>query len=416
MARKVAPLVESHPEVAARWLRNEDEDDRRTPADFSIKARLDCWWWCGNGAHAQFLARPGRHLHRFNCPHCNEDRGRKMTALLAMPVKDVPQLVEAWRDPRPYDGLTVEDLCAGVSGQNAGLTYALRCPEGHKVDTVARSFVWDGCPWCNGNTTRKKPRDSIATADPELAAIFHPTRNGELTAETTPINHRHPLWWKSVQCCGYEWQETITNRTLGRRPQAGRGYYYCPRCETTWGSLAWLDPELAAEWHPDNPLTPWHVKPFSGGVTAKWRCSVDPTHEWTAPVGNRSSGALCPQCSMAGTSMIEKAFLAAAQAFDPAAEATRLGRWRVDVFIPSVNLVIEYDGEYWHRSKEDLDTRKTLALLDLGHLVARVRENDLPPLDLDSPRVRQVTFHPAVGRPDAAVASLVDWARTHTEP
>ena len=396
--------------MAARWVGNVNPAEQRTPDEFSVKARFECWWWCGKDSHPFFAARPGEHLVSFSCPHCRHEWLAEYERLMALPIADVPELVAAWSDERTYDGLRVRDLCGGVQAKNFGLSYSLRCPQGHKIDTVVGRFVTVGCPYCRGAETRKVPSPSIRAADPELAAIFHPTRNGDLTPDNTPINHRKPLWWKSVQCCGHEWQEEIGLRTLGRRPQAGRGHYYCPRCKSVWGSLAWLDPELAAEWHPDNELTAWHVKPFSGGVVAKWRCSVNAAHEWEASVIDRSSGRLCPQCSTAGTSQIEKAFLAAAQSIDPDADAARMGRWRVDVLMPSLKLIVEYDGEYWHRAKHDLDARKTRELIAAGYRVARIRENDLPHLELENSRLRQVSFRPALGRPEAVVEALAVWA------
>lgn len=410
MATKATPLSESHPDVAARWVGNVRGDDRRTPVDFSAKARFDCWWWCGRDDHEWFAARPGEHLYGFRCPQCISERKAAYDRTMSLPVAALPELVAGWRDPRSYLGLLVEDLCAGVAGKNVGLTYSLRCPEGHKIDTVVRSFVTTGCPWCRANVTRAKPSESIRSADPELAAIWHPTRNGDLTPENTPVNYRKPLWWKSVQCCGYEWQEDITQRTLGRRPQAGRGHFYCPRCQSVWGSLAWQDPELAAEWHPDNDFTAWHVKPFSAGRAVKWRCSVNPAHEWEAAVIDRSAGRLCPLCSTAGTSQVEKTFLRAAQAIDPEAAPAKIGRWLVDVLVPNAKLVIEYDGEYWHRGKHDTDVRKTRALIAAGYRVARVRENDLPHLDMENSRLHQVSYWPTVGQAADVVRELSVWA------
>lgn len=386
-------------------------DDQRTPDQFSVKARLACWWWCGKEAHAWFKAPPWAHVPMFRCTHCDQDWQVEYRRIMAQPVAAVPMLVTAWRDERQYDGLRVEQLCGGVAAKNFGRTYSLRCPSNHKLDTVVRRFVTVGCPYCRGSETRQISRRSLGEADPELAAIFHPVRNGDLAPATTPENYRQPLWWKSVHCCGFEWQETIAERTLGRRPQAGRGYHYCPACRSVWGSLAWLDPELAAEWHPDNELTPWHVKPFSGGVDVKWRCAANPVHAWRASVMARSSGRLCPQCSTAGTSQIEKYFLAAAQALDPTADAARLGRWQVDVFMPEFALVVEYDGSYWHRDRVQVDVRKTQELIRIGYQVARIRENDLQHLQLENSRLRQVSFRPAVERPADVLQALVTWAR-----
>lgn len=125
---------------------------------------------------------------------------------------------------------------------------------------------------------------------------------------------------------------------------------------------------------------------------------------------DRSSGRLCPLCSTAGSSQIEKLFLAAAQKIDPEADSAKLNRWRVDVLMPRIGLVIEYDGEYWHARKQETDTRKTRELIAMGYRVARVRENDLPHLELESSRLRQVSFRPAVARPEDVIQALIEWA------
>lgn len=412
MASKALPLFDTHPLVAARWLGNVNADPR-TPDEFSVKARLRCIWWCGDPRHEVFEDTPGAHHRGFSCPHCFADRRRAYAATMNLPVASVPALVAAWRDERPYDGLTVRDLATGVAGKNFGLTYSLRCQSGHKIDTVVSRFVSEGCPWCRGKQTRARERPPLAIADPELAALFHSERNAPLTPDSTPDNYRGPLWWKAQHCCGHEWEETISDRVLGRRPQAGRGRYYCPRCESVWGSLAWIDPELASEWHPSNALTPWHVKPFSVGTTATWQCANG--HVWDAPVINRSAGAQCPKCSMAGTSHIEQEFLAAARVIDPEAHPARIGKWRVDVFLPAASLVIEYDGSYWHRNKFDTDLRKTIELVDAGLKVVRIRENGLPHLELTDPRTRQVSYWPSSSTtPSRVVAEAVAWAADAT--
>lgn len=403
-------MSESHPDLVAHWAGNVRSTDTRTPDDFSIKGRLECWWWCGRTAHERFAAVPGQHLFGFRCPTCDAERRAENERVAQLLVRDVPELVDAWRDVRPYTGVRVRDLFGGVAGQNVGTTFALRCSSGHKLDTVVRRFLEVGCPWCRANASRARPRLPLSESDPELAATFHPTKN-TLSVDAVAENYRKPLWWQSVQCCGHEWEETITERTLGRRPQAGRGHFYCPPCESVWGSLAWLDPELAAEWHESNTVTAWHVKPYSGGVVAKWRCSANRDHEWEASVVDRSAGRLCPLCSTAGTSQIEQAFLAAAKLRDPDAAAARIGRWKVDVLVPSLRLVIEYDGEYWHRAKQDVDTRKTSALIQSGFLVARLRENQLGNLDLHDARLQQMTFRPDLGRVDYTMTEVIGWAR-----
>ena len=92
----------------------------------------------------------------------------------------------------------------------------------------------------------------FATLWPELAAQWHPTRNGALTpSEVLPGSHRK-VWWRCEK--GHEWQAEVKTRVNG----CG-----CPVCANRKlaegeNDLATLRPELAAQWHPtrNGSLTP----------------------------------------------------------------------------------------------------------------------------------------------------------------
>jgi len=53
----------------------------------------------------------------------------------------------------------------------------------------------------------------------------------------------------------------------------------------------------------------------------------------------------------------------------------------VDICIPELRLVVEYDGQHWHRNSTVRDTAKTTRLLAAGLRVIRIRDN-LDPLDV----------------------------------
>ncbi len=54
------------------------------------------------------------------------------------------------------------------------------------------------------------------------------------------------------------------------------------------------------------------------------------------------------------------------------------GRLRsIDIFIPKLNLCIEFDGNYWHKNRRDLDKIKSELLFDKGFKLIRVREEPL---------------------------------------
>lgn len=56
-------------------------------------------------------------------------------------------------------------------------------------------------------------------------------------------------------------------------------------------------------------------------------------------------------------------------------------RIEVDVYVPSINVAIEYDGRYWHARKVAQDNKKNQILNNLGIYVIRVRDVGLPELD-----------------------------------
>ena len=71
--------------------------------------------------------------------------------------------------------------------------------------------------------------------------------------------------------------------------------------------------------------------------------------------------------------------LAALINFDLDAHKIRFaGRsYDVDIIIEDLKVVVEFDGNYWHRNKADKDLQKTHKLEDEGWNVIRVRERPL---------------------------------------
>lgn len=138
-----------------------------------------------------------------------------------------------------------------------------------------------------------RPSGSLATTYPQIAAEWHPSKNGDLTPETVTAHNGKKVWWK---CCkGHEWQAIIENRT-----KDGNGCPYCSGRRAIPGEndLATMYPDLAKEWHPtkNGELTPQIVKP---GTTKKvwWICGEG--HEWPAIIRNRvQSNGGCPVCKL----------------------------------------------------------------------------------------------------------------------
>ncbi len=77
---------------------------------------------------------------------------------------------------------------------------------------------------------------SLAEKVPEIAAEWHPTRNGSLTPEGTFYASNSKVWWRCAAGPSHEWEAPPAQRTTGRRTG-------CPKCgavQNVAGRRAWL--------------------------------------------------------------------------------------------------------------------------------------------------------------------------------
>ena len=150
-------------------------------------------------------------------------------------------------------------------------------------------------------------------------------------------------------------------------------------------SLAETHPEVAKQWHPtkNGDLTPSCVSTFSH-KKVWWKCPIGDDHEWKSSISHRTinkSG--CPFCDLTPQSKQELTItfelMKLFKNIDPKGLKTRLkGRLRsIDIFIPKLNLCIEFDGSYWHKGKRELDMIKSEMLFEEGFKLIRVRQEPL---------------------------------------
>lgn len=140
-------------------------------------------------------------------------------------------------------------------------------------------------------------KPSLADAYPEIAAQWHPTRNGDLTPNDVTVGSGRKIWWICPKVPEHIWDARVNARVKGR------GCRYCGgkvKFGKVYKSFAEAFPEIAVEWHPtkNGELTPDKVSEGSGKV-AWWKCSRNPKHEWKAKVQYRrslSGDASCPYC------------------------------------------------------------------------------------------------------------------------
>ena len=102
-----------------------------------------------------------------------------------------------------------------------------KCPKGDDHEWEAppkdRLARGRGCPYCAGQKVSLS--NSLATVDPQTAAQWHPTKNGELTPADVTFGSPKGVWWQCPVVASHEWKVGPSNRT-------GRGDG-CPECTLT---------------------------------------------------------------------------------------------------------------------------------------------------------------------------------------
>lgn len=160
---------------------------------------------------------------------------------------------------------------------------------------------------------------------------------------------------------------------------SGQGCPYCSGRKVIVGEtdLMTTHPDLCNEWHPikNKGLFP---NGFSKSSDKKiwWKCSVC-GYEWLSTIDHRTRGSGCPECAriyktsnreMIVYYYVKKYFPDAISTYqDPDNHITEL-----DIFIPSLNVGIEYDGSRWHNIKKD--KIKDNVCKDIGINLIRIRE------------------------------------------
>ena len=279
-----------------------------------------------------------------------------------------PKLADQWHPDKNGD-LTSDSL---RPGSNKKVWWRCSVEDEHvwKTSVAHRSRRGHGCPYCSGRRASKQ--NSLAAVFPDLAQEWHPAKNGKLTPDDVTAGSGRKVWWQCSKNEEHAWEAMINNRKKGSD---------CPICTNKKtvisNSLAVNNPELASEWHPtkNGPLTPYDVTAGSN-KKAWWQCPRGTDHEWETYINLRNRGRGCPKCGSSTSGPELRIFSELKSIFNLIENRFTYDDHEIDIYIPEINFGIEYDGEYWHRSKYQVDLAKNEALEDKVYLL-RIRERGL---------------------------------------
>jgi hypothetical protein len=236
-----------NPKLAAEWHPTKNEGI--TPESVTPGSNKKVWWLCGFSHEWETTIKS--RSRGYGCPYCSGN-------LVLVGYNDLntvnPALAAQWhpilnQDVTPYD--------VTVSSQRKVWWI---CSLSHEWEAkVSSRTVGNGCPYCSGNSVLRGFND-LATANPTLAAEWHPRKNGTITPQDVTAGSRKSVWW--ICALSHEWEAAVSSRSKG----SGCSICDGKRVQIGFNDLMTLNPTLAAQWHPtkNGMITPSNVTVSSG--------------------------------------------------------------------------------------------------------------------------------------------------------
>lgn len=369
----VNDLVTVCPKVAVEW--DYEKNIGLAPNDVTAHSSQVVWWKCKNGHEwkASILNRT-KDGYR-GCPYCANRRVSEENNLQVVN----PVVSKEW-NYKKNGTLTPSDITA-----NSNKKVWWICENGHEWQASPNNRMRTNCPYC-ANQKLWSGFNDLATKCPKLAEEWNYKRNGVLKPQDIMFGSTKKVWWICEK--GHEWQASPSHRA-----KAG-----CPYCSnrkvlTGFNDLATINPSLAKEWNykKNKGLTPQNI--IAGSPKKVWWICEN-GHEWQATIVSRNKGHYCPICDTnKHTSVSEKAFAYYLRLYGvEIEESKKIERRELDIFIPKMQVGIEYDGQYYHKNPTK-DLAKNLLCKKLGIKLIRIREPELPELDGYSTDIRIDTLN-----------------------
>ncbi|MDC1063877.1 zinc-ribbon domain-containing protein [Flavobacteriales bacterium] len=359
-------LAITHPDLVEEWHPNLNIG--LSPFKYGSGSNKKIWWKCPKGDDHEWITSVSNRNSGRDCIYC---QNRKVSITNSLATIN-PELAQQWHSTK-NGKLTPNDV---VAGSHKKVWW--KCPKGNDhewVTSVNHRLNGTGCSVCKGKKVVKS--NCLATTHPEIAEQWHPTKNGELTPNDVVSGFAKRVWWKCDKGDDHEWIASPNTRK-----ESG-----CPICVgqkvVLSNCLATTHPKIAKQWHPTKNGDLTATKIVAGSQKKVWwKCDKGEDHEWRIKSASRLFGSGCPFCTLTPQSKQELTItfelLKLFKDINPRGFKSKInGKVRsVDIYIPHLQLVIEFDGSYWHKGKREFDKLKTKQLQEGGFKVIRIRAQD----------------------------------------
>jgi len=211
-------LATRFPGIAAEW--HPTRNGALRPEDVTAGSSRRVIWRCSRDPRHEWRATvSSRTGHGAGCRAC---LGYMTTGAATLAITH-PEIAAEWH-PTRNDGLTASDVVAGAA-RLAWWRCARDPAHEWRTEIQQRARRGTGCPICSKSRPRRRPAAgavTLASRHPEIAAEWHPSRNGERTAASVAAGSQLRAWWLCERDPSHQWQAIVRYRVT-----SGNG---CPLC------------------------------------------------------------------------------------------------------------------------------------------------------------------------------------------
>jgi hypothetical protein len=208
---------------------------------------------------------------------------------------------------------------------------------------------------------------SLEDKYPDIAKEFDISKNN-ITADKIHSGTPKKFWWLCDK--NHSWIASVSNRTSQKTG--------CPYCKgklaTKENNLLSKYPDIAKEWdYNKNDKKPYDFLP-SSNKRVSWVCKFG--HKWDSSISNRTKqNCNCPICYRNESWCENYIFQILSNLFN----VEKISNPEIDIYIPELNIGIEYDG-YYHKFRVENDIKKNIWAIENLNTLIRIRESYLPDL------------------------------------